>query len=52
MKETEEKQKQCPFNPELKCENCRLYGKTAQGWRCVFKSIQWAVDGIDMFGGK
>ena len=45
------KEKKCPFNPDLSCENCRLFGGGNSGFRCVFHSIQWAVEGIDMFGG-
>ena len=41
-----EKEKQCPFDKTLKCENCRLYDSDSK--RCIFRSILWNLAGIDM----
>jgi len=37
--EKKEKQKRCPFNPDLACEDCRLYFRYPGGHKdkvCVF----------------
>ena len=52
-KKIETKEKICPFNPTLKCEDCRLFIKaSAKGPRCIFEEILWSLQGIDLFGGK
>ena len=50
-KPEETKEKKCPFNQDLSCEDCRLFGGGNAGMKCVFHSIQWAVEGLDLFGG-
>lgn len=48
-----ENQKVCPFNSDLECEDCRFYrGWDAQGPRCLFESLLWSIQGIDLFGKK
>lgn len=46
-----EKEKRCPFSSKnLKCEDCRFYRKwDAQGERCLFESLLWSIQGIDLF---
>ena len=51
MEKTKEKEKACPFNPELSCEDCRLYQKMdMRGSFCVFQSILWTL--TDVSSGK
>jgi len=50
-KPKEAKKRQCPFNPKLACEDCRLFYEGKVEIPCVFHRMFYHIEELNLFRG-